>query len=746
MYEMKIKNFKRIYVDIVISFLIIAVVATFFAFKSQTISQEQVLNTLSEISSQSVNVIDKEIQKNVAVLANLSIYISQEDAFDPVKIINKIKKVNEINNFKRIGIIDERGQSYTTDDNNILLNEQQMTRFNKAMNGEVSITDTLPDLIDGEEVSVYTLPITFDNDQHCVLFGAYASRYYKETLSVSTFDGLGYSFIIKENGDKIVDSSNKTSIKFSNFFDDIGAISKENKEKLENLKHNIKNEKSGFLEYDRTDEARYLYYQKLDVNDWYLLSVIPASVVDNNINGMLFLGYMMLGCCLLGILYLITRIVLMYRNNQKRLEEVALVDEVTGCGSYTRFRLAGGDILKSTKSKYTMVYFNILKFQYINDLYGYDEGNLILVKIAKILNNFLQEKEFCARIQADHFVALLQYDSVTQLKKRAEYMIKNMENAINSNDEAAYRIKMIVGIYLIENYNDRIESMVDRAATVIRDENRHELENCNFYNDNIRQRMYKNKELEDLFEEALHNHEFEVYFQPKYSTKKKRLYGAEALVRWKSSKLGSISPGEFIPVLERSSNIIELDEYVFVITCKQIRKWLDDGLEVAPIAVNVSQLHLYRQDFVESYLKVIDAYQIPYNLIELEMTETSLFDNRDILKDILNKFRKLKITVSMDDFGSGYSSIMMLESMPIDCLKIDKTMIDDLEVNSKAKEILKSIISLAQSLGLVVVAEGVEQAGQYEELIRMKVDYIQGYYCARPLPLDEYEKILKLKK
>lgn len=164
MYEMKIKNFKRIYVDIVISCLIIAVVATFFAFKSQTISQEQVLNTLSEISSQSVNVIDKEIQKNVAVLANLSIYISQEDAFDPVKIINKIKKVNEINNFKRIGIIDERGQSYTTDDNNILLNEQQMTRFNKAMNGEVSITDTLPDLIDGEEVSVYTLPITFDND------------------------------------------------------------------------------------------------------------------------------------------------------------------------------------------------------------------------------------------------------------------------------------------------------------------------------------------------------------------------------------------------------------------------------------------------------------------------------------------------------------------------------------------------------------------------------------------------------
>lgn len=739
---MRIKKIKRIYIDIIISCLVIMVVATFFAFKSQSISQTQVLNTLSEISSQSVNVIDKEIEKNVAVLENLATYISQEDAFDPVKIINKIKKVNKVNDFKRIGIIVESGQSYTTDDNNILLDEQQMIRFNRAMNGEIYITDTLPDLIDSENVSVYTMPVTFEDNSHCVLFGAYATRFYKETLSVSTFNGLGYSFIIKENGDKIVDSSNEASISFSNFFDDVGAISKDNKDKLDELRRDIKKTKCGFLKYERIDEPRYLYYQKLTVNDWYLLSVIPASVVDNNINGMLFFAYSMLGCCLLGIIYLITRIVVMYRNNQKRIERIALVDEITGFGSYTKFRLESSDILKNTKDKYAIVYFNILKFQYINDLYGYDEGNLILQKIAKNLTGLLNEKELCARVRADHFVGLIKYTNISKLKSRAEKLVRSMEKAINDS-EGSYRIKMIVGVYLIENYNDRVESMIDRAATVIRDENRHELEVCNFYDDNIRQRMFKNKELEDLFTTALSNHEFQVFFQPKYNVKKKRLYGAEALVRWHSEKNGWISPGVFIPVLERSNNIIELDEYVFVTVCNQIRCWLDQGIDVAPIAVNVSQLHLYRPEFVENYLKIIDQYQIPYDLIELEMTETSLFDNRDILKDILNKFRELKITVSMDDFGSGYSSIMMLESMPIDCLKIDKTMIDDLETNSKAKEILKSIINLAQSLGLVVVAEGVEARGQYEELISMGVNYIQGYYCAKPMPSDDYEKILK---
>lgn len=254
--------------------------------------------------------------------------------------------------------------------------------------------------------------------------------------------------------------------------------------------------------------------------------------------------------------------------------------------------------------------------------------------------------------------------------------------------------------------------------------------------------MFRNKALEDLFEEALKNREFQVFFQPKYNIKQKGLYGAEALVRWDSSKLGWVSPGEFIPVLERSGNIIELDEYVFTIVCEQIRNWLDLGFEVAPISINVSQQHLYRSNFVEHYLNIIEQFGVPYDLIELEMTETSLFENRDILKDILNQFRKLKISISMDDFGSGYSSIMMLESMPIDCLKIDKTMIDDIETNPKAKEILHSVITLAQSLGLSVVAEGVEKVGQYEELVNMQVDSIQGFYCARPIPLAAYEKLL----
>ena len=418
-------------------------------------------------------------------------------------------------------------------------------------------------------------------------------------------------------------------------------------------------------------------------------------------------------------------------------------DGLTGLYTIQKFsQCVKRNLENNQDTKFTFIRLDIERFKMINNFYGVEAGDRLLVYISGLIETYWQDVENCVfgRIDGDVFGICFPKD-----EKKLNGFILYIKRELKKY-KAAYYLETAMGIYDILDNNLDVRNIIARATLAAKQCKGQYMIHEARYTEELRAKIIREQNIINEMEHALETGEFVVYFQPKYSTKKKRLYGAEALVRWKSSKLGSISPGEFIPVLERSSNIIELDEYVFVITCKQIRKWLDDGLEVAPIAVNVSQLHLYRQDFVESYLKVIDAYQIPYNLIELEMTETSLFDNRDILKDILNKFRKLKITVSMDDFGSGYSSIMMLESMPIDCLKIDKTMIDDLEVNSKAKEILKSIISLAQSLGLVVVAEGVEQAGQYEELIRMKVDYIQGYYCARPLPLDEYEKILKLKK
>ena len=222
-----------------------------------------------------------------------------------------------------------------------------------------------------------------------------------------------------------------------------------------------------------------------------------------------------------------------------------------------------------------------------------------------------------------------------------------------------------------------------------------------------------------------------------------RFCGAEALVRWEDPKTGAISPAEFIPVLEHSGSIVELDEFVLEMACSQIQRWLREGIEVLPVSVNVSQLHLYRLNFVERYLEIIDRHQIPHELIQLEMTETALFSNEDILSDSLEELRSRGIRILMDDFGSGYSSVTMLKSMPIDILKIDKSMVDPVENNEKVRLILSSIIRLAQSLHISVTAEGVENKAQYDILKSMKIDDIQGYYCARPMSADQYACILK---
>ena len=204
-----------------------------------------------------------------------------------------------------------------------------------------------------------------------------------------------------------------------------------------------------------------------------------------------------------------------------------------------------------------------------------------------------------------------------------------------------------------------------------------------------------------------------------------------------------VSRAEFIRFVEHSGGIVELDEYVLEMVCRQMRQWLEEGLGVLPVSVNVSRLHLYRLNFVEQYLTIIDRYQIPHELIQLEMTETALFSNEDILSETLEKLRSKGIRILMDDFGSGYSSVTMLKSMPIDTLKIDKSMVDFVEDNEKVRLILESIIKLAQSLKLSVTAEGVENKAQYDILKGMHIDNIQGYYCARPMAAEQYAQILK---
>ncbi|SCJ86032.1 Oxygen sensor protein DosP [Anaerotruncus sp. 2789STDY5834896] len=740
------KSVKKIYFDVGLTVLIVVLFAAFFSFQVQKDSRERVLTTLSEISSQSVEVMQKEISRNKTLLINLAVLLGQEETLDPPTLLQKLIPVDKENNFKRMGIVLPDHTSYSTDHKDVVLDDEGYARFASAMEGQTSVTNTVRDLVDGESVTVYSTPLTFADGSRCVLFGTYSTQYYKNLLSVSSFKGAGYSYIIRQNGDCISGSTNLLSQQFSNFYSATAAYSRQNEEKVQRLQEAVQNGEQGVMLFDREDGTqRYLYYQPLEVGDWYLLSVVPSEVIDKSINGTLVPTYLLLLGSVLLFCYLIWRIVAMYRGYRDRVEQLVMVDEVTGQGSFAKFRLDAAALFGGKdRTPYALVCLNVKKFQYINDLYGYDEGNAVLRTVAECIGENIAGGEYAARMQADLFVLLLHCRDVQLLQNRVTELLHKVQARADKRDgDLIYQVRLRAGVYPVQDRTLTLEGMIDRAKLAMDHSRQNASQPCGLYDGALRRQLVRQQELANHFDGALESGQLQLYFQPKYDLQAGSFHGAEALVRWHSPQNGWISPGAFIPVLEQNGGIIDLDRRVFAAVCRQMRRWLDAGLQPGPISVNASQLHLYRLDFVDRYLAVIDRYHLPHDLIQIELTETALFENRDILAQSLGRFRRHGVQILMDDFGSGFSSVGSVCTMPIDAVKIDKSMVDHLVDDEKTRLILKNSLALFRSLGLAVVVEGVEQKDQYDLLHTMQADYIQGYYCARPMPMGQYQACLQ---
>lgn len=249
--------------------------------------------------------------------------------------------------------------------------------------------------------------------------------------------------------------------------------------------------------------------------------------------------------------------------------------------------------------------------------------------------------------------------------------------------------------------------------------------------------------MENNFQQALENNEFVLYYQPKYGIKgaEPALHGAEALIRWISPEYGFLSPGRFIPLFERDGNLEILDRHVLKLACRQIRQWLDDGYEAVPISVNVSRRNIVGgDDFLKYALAVLDEYSVPPHLIQLEILETDASVDSKLLIQFLQAFKSSGFSLAMDDFGSGYSSLGMFNSMPIDCLKLDKSFFDSWRPDMPERDscLIKYMIKAAHDTGRTVVAEGIEEKFQVDLLRQYDCDMIQGYYFSKPLPAEEF--------
>jgi len=428
----------------------------------------------------------------------------------------------------------------------------------------------------------------------------------------------------------------------------------------------------------------------------------------------------------------------------KKLKYIAEYDTLTGIFNKDKFLKKTRIMLDNNPGKkFAFIRFDIDRFQLVNSFYGVSEGDRFIKYLAIGLENLANQRQNLTygRIEAEVFALCGEYETEEEVFSLIEKHIEIIKS-YNRNFDLVPNF----GVYFLDDLTLPPSVMLDRATLAAKECKGNYIDTVGVFKTEMSSRLEKEQEIVNEMVQALQDEQFIVYLQPKYSLETNSPAGAEALVRWMHPEKGMISPGLFIPVFEKNGFIERLDHYVWEVICKYLKKWIEEGLKPNPISVNISRVDLYNPKIVDFIINLVDKYNIPHELFQLELTETAYMDNPQVMKQVVSGLKENGFTVMMDDFGSGYSSLSILKEVEVDVLKIDMRFFDSSGNDGRSENIIASVVRMAKWLGMPAVAEGVEKAEQVNFLGSVGCEYVQGFYFARPMPIDEYEKLAKENK
>ena len=428
-----------------------------------------------------------------------------------------------------------------------------------------------------------------------------------------------------------------------------------------------------------------------------------------------------------------------YRNIMKQIEDVITIeeknhiDELTGLHNLTGIleHLQGHDQYSASDST-VIIYINVMNFKVFNQKYGFAGGNDFLRGMAHELKNLFPD-ELVARTSGDQFIVL----GKSIVKEELLEKLEEFREAVH-NYEKGLKMKIKAGIYCAKGDEEDPVIMVDRAKMACDDIIRVYDRDNNLYTEELDKRNELRQYVIDNFENAFKQRYFQVYYQKEIRAVTRKVCGYEALARWLDPQYGIISPAVFIEVLESVHLIHRLDIYMIDQVCSDLRDDIDSGYEVEPISVNLSRLDFELCDIMSEIDKCRAKYDIPKELLHIEVTESAIAAGADFLGKHIKKFRDAGYEVWMDDFGAGYSSFNNLKDYDFDVVKIDMGFLREFETNQKSRIILASIVNMAKELGIHTLAEGVETEEQYEFLLKIGCEKMQGYLFGKPKPVSEF--------
>lgn len=744
-----IRTFRKILISLIAICLFVGVASVAFYSQVKQSAQEESEHYLREISSRIANNAERTISHNFSILETMKSILVGQGKVDAsfAQIGNFIKQQESNWDFTKVIIIDNIGIAYDFKGNEVSITGDS---FLRALSTEEN-TIAPSQIINNEEMLIFAIPLEqlqIEGKEMVALATCYNPDEFDKILSLSSFDEQSYSYIVDSKGKVIVRSSSAYGNKYGyNIVNTIKNDDSNATNEMNALLKDMQNNKNGQQQFTIGDAKEYLVYTPISIKGWYLFNFVPVSIVNEKTNLLLQSTLLMIGLVFFVFFILLVIIVGSFSRHRRRLEQIAYVDPLTKGNTIQKFSELVEEELVEEKNNYALIFTNIQKFKVLNDQFGRDICDVIIVGAHHALVSNLHEGEHIGHMSADNFLILLTYQDEETLLERILSWKDSVKKYFEQQNLVVPQYIIEYGIYILDDYKLPLTDMIDRARLALKDNVKnhpsHDYIHYSFYDDASRHRLVMEKHLEDMMETALHENEFQVYLQPKYLLSENEIGGAEALVRWQSKQDGMIFPDRFIPLFEKDGFIIKLDLWVFEQVCKLIQKWIKDGKKPIKISVNCSRVHLKDDNFLSYYINIFNKYHIPAKYIELEFTENMVFEDTERLIRVIDAIHEFGFGCSMDDFGSGHSSLNLLQEIHVDTLKLDRIFFkNSLEDDARTQAIISCVLEMAQSLQMATVAEGIEISEQVEILKKMGCDYVQGYVFAKPMPIVEFETLL----
>lgn len=709
-----------------------------------TYNEEELQRNIQSVMDQNADTISMLLDKHKTLVESMAIRMKlfYKSPAETKSYILRQHSSQYVYKFMRVGFIYPDGSSIASDGNtgNLALRDY----FQRSMKGEIVITPIMRSYLGTihKPVNIISAPVYGDDKKIVgVIFETIPNEVFSDIMSRGVLAEFGSNILVDNNGEIIANDTDSELI--SKYSDLLPFVTLESQQKRFNIwQQRLNNSANTTTMYFDRDGGQYLHFStiRLDrvIEPVHIAVLLSAETIKKQTNRFSQEVYQIMGMLLLiaalSVFYYFLDIQRQERDRRKELEFIAYTSTVTGSHNYSYLKK---QLQKAGNTGY-LVFMDLREFEIIRSSLGPERANYLTKRVWELLTSELGSSDLAGHLSGNNFVIYFVSNQLSLIEARLAAINNKLSHLAENEDVpplvaffglAKYDSSQDVDITLT-NANIAKQSIVSKWSSLYA-----------LYGEEYTDNYLANAELEKAFDKNIQDKKFEVWYQPKYDCFTNEIIGAEALIRLRDEAGKLVPPYKFIPLFEQDGLIRHLDEYVFKTVCELQKERQQTSQKVVPISINLSRVSLYYQDIVKRYENIVQDFGISRHLIPLEITESATINNNTI-RTLMDGFVAKGFRLHMDDFGNGYSSLSSLNQLPFENIKIDKSLIDYIG-NSSGDALVKHIVHLSMELGMSVTAEGVETQMQVDFLKNLNCHYIQGYFYCKPLPKEDFLKLLK---